>query len=186
MMEIEPSFSFHEAGHMVVGLELGLVEQGIVFRPLQPGEAAQAVYTFKDPETSLVRCFAGLLAHPYLLPESIEPHLRAAYTHSIIFEPDHPHFDDLTNDEREFLSGARTDLALARQFANELVSDAPKEAVALMRTSEESARKLVLNSSKGISLIAADIIAFGMEPEADNPHFVLYSAQRAKGLIQDV
>jgi hypothetical protein len=182
-MKIERAFAFHEAGHLIVGLKLGLVEQGIVFRPLNPGEGAQAVYTLDNPELSLVRCFAGLLAQLYLLPDSIEPHLRRAYTHSLIFEPDHPYFNDLTDAERDFLSGAHTDLVFARHFAAQLAPDNSAKAVEIMRASEARARDLVLASAEDISVVATDIVAFGQEPEADHPHFVLYSAERAKKLI---
>jgi hypothetical protein len=183
-MKIEPAFPFHEGGHLVTGLRLGLTEQGIVFRPLKPGDAAHAVYTFKDPQTSLVRCFAGLLAQLHLLPDSLEPHLVHAYTHSIIFEPDHPHFNALTDEERDFLSGARTDMIFARKFGADIVPGAPIEALELMRASEKTARHLIVSAAADIAAVAKDVVAFGSEPEAGNPHFVLYSAERAKQHIQ--
>jgi hypothetical protein len=38
----------HEAGHLVVGLRLGLHEQGILFVGIRPDEAAGSIYTERD------------------------------------------------------------------------------------------------------------------------------------------
>jgi|GEM_PF-2423026 len=184
-MNIPLEFATHEAGHLVVGLRIGLVEQGIVFRPVRPGEAAQAVYTFTDPQTSLVRSFGGLLAHLHVLPDTLEPHLRLAYAHSIIFTPDHPHYNALTKDERTFLSGAQTDMALARSFAGQIMPADSASVIQRMRAAEVQARDLITASAHHISLIAADIIAFGLEPDSDEGHFVHYSVQRANELIRN-
>jgi hypothetical protein len=184
-VNIPLEFATHEAGHLIVGLRIGLVEQGIVFRPLPPGEAARAVYTFSDPQTSLVRCFAGLLAHLQLLPDTIKPHLRLAYTHSIIFTPEHPYYNDLTVEERNFLSGAQDDMAFARGFASQIAPTDSASVIQRMRAAEAQARDFVTASSHIISLVAADIVAFGLEPDSDTMEFVYYSNLRANKFIQN-
>ena len=146
-------------------------------------EGAQAVFTRGDPKTSLVRCFAGLLAVLALLPDSIKPHLRRAYNHSIIFTPDHPHYNELTVDERNHLSGARADMELARIYASQIQPNGAESVKQRLRDAEQEARTLVLECRSLISMVAEDIVAWGTDPDTDSTPMALYPPERAKGIV---
>jgi len=183
-MNISLEVATHEAGHLVVGLRLGLQEQGVVFRPIKPGEGAQAVFTQGNPKNSLVRCFAGLLAVLSLLPDSIKPHLRRAYNHSIIFTPDHPHYNELTVDERNHLSGASLDMELARMYSSQMQPNAAESVKRRLCEAEQEARALVLECRSLISMVAEDIVAWGTDPDTDSTPMALYPPERAKEIIR--
>jgi hypothetical protein len=183
-VNITEEIATHEAGHLVVGLRIGIQEQGILFAATGD-EAAQSWFSDRDPAKSLRRSFGGLLAHLILLPGSLEPHLRAAYEHSIIFTPDHPHYWRLTEEEREFLSGARTDMARARGYAARLHPDSAADALACLRDAEAETRALLTRHADDVSRIVADIRAWNAEPDRHDEGMPLYPPQRADGLIRN-
>lgn len=184
-MIIPPEVAVHEAGHLVVGLRLGLDEQGIAFRPFKPGEAAGAwcKYLGRAPDTAIIRSLAGLLAHLHLLPTTIPSHLRLAYAHSVIIDLKHPHYNSLTGEERGFLSGAKTDLEMAWSFASQVVGHNEQKALSRMRTAERKARLQVEKCAGDISKVVADIGIWAKEPDREFDAMLLYTPSRATAVI---
>ena len=174
----------HEVGHMVVGFKLHVDEQGIVFRTGRADEAAQAWFRHASLEQLLVRSFAGVLAHLAVLPETLDPRLREAYSHSVIFTSDHPHFDRLTAEERDFVSGARTDLQLARDAATSMNPQDPDAAATALRDAEHQARSIVAAHTNNILRITDDIYVWAAEPDREDDFLLLYPPSRAKALIR--
>jgi hypothetical protein len=183
-VNIPKEVATHEAGHLVVGLLIGIQEQGILFAAVEPDEAAQAWFSDIDSAKSLRRSFGGLLAQLIVLPGSLEPHLRAAYEHSIIFTPEHPHYSRVTADERDFLSGARTDMICARGHAASLHPDSPAAGLACLREAEAETRTLLTRHSDDVSCVVADILVWATEPERKDEFMPLYPPQRANKLIR--
>jgi hypothetical protein len=121
-MKIPNELATHEAGHLVIGLRIGIDEQGIGFRPPRPRQVAASwcKHLDRDPQKAIIRSFSGLLAHIRLLPDSIAPDLGRAYAHSIIIDPEHPNFHELAQSDREFLSGAKDDMGMSWTYALDL------------------------------------------------------------------
>lgn len=169
---------------MIVGFHLGIEEQGIVFRTQRPDEAAQAYYNSNTSnQNKLVRSFAGLHAHLALLPESIEPHLREAYRHSIVFTPAHPFYNRVSEEERTFVSGARSDLQLIASFAEIEHPGDPQAQSEAIRMAEIQARDVIANRLHDIVRVVDDIFMWAEEPEREIDPMLLYSARRAKSVI---
>lgn len=182
-IEIERTVAVHEAGHLVIGLILGIDEQGVVFRPLRPDEGAQAWNRKASDRQMLVRAFAGILAHLLLLPESFPPGLKNAYNHSVIFTPQHPYFHLILPEDREFLSGAATDLAHARCIAAAMHPGDSSAADKCLMDAEREARALVQQHLPQIERVVADIHTWAAEPDRQFDVMLLYPPQRAKAMI---
>lgn len=185
---IGPEVAIHEAGHLVVGLRLGLDEQGIAFRPFRHGEAAGAWCKRLDfaPDKAIIRSLAGLLAHLYLLPATILPHLRIAYEHSVIIDVEHPHHNNLTGVEREFLSGAKTDVQMAWSYASQMVGRNEQKALGCLRAAERKARLHVKQCAEDIRRVAADIGIWAKEPDREYDVMLLYTPNRATAAIGSI
>jgi hypothetical protein len=182
---IQRDQAVHEVGHLVVGLHLGINEQGIAFRTGRRDEAAQAWYRDATPQQLLLRSFAGILAHLTILPESLQAHLRDAYSHSVLLTPDHPHFGRLTAEEREFVSGARTDIELARNAAAAIHPKNPTAAETSLREAEKETRLIVAQQRLKILRVTNDIYAWASEPDRQFDPMLLYPPQRARNIIQN-
>jgi hypothetical protein len=188
-MKIPNELATHEAGHLVVGLRIGMDEQGILFGTLRPDEAGGAVckHLDSDQKKAIIRSFAGLLAHIHLLPNSIAPDLRRAYMHSIIVEPNHPNFHEIAHEDRDFLSGAKTDIRMAWSFAMRLNHDNQKQSLSYLRSVEHKTRSLIVECAPNISRVVDDIHLWSAEPDRESEYMKrmsLYSSHRAKAVIQ--
>jgi len=174
----------HEAGHMVIGNALGLVEQGVVFAGEREGEAAQAWYSKDDPKKIAKRSLAGLLAHVRLMPDSILEPLLAAYRESIVFDDAHPADDTISNEDKEFLSGARYDIQIARQCAESVVGTDPTKVVDLLRGIESEVRELVAQNESQISAVAEDMKAWHETENPDDNPLMIYSPLRMNAILE--
>jgi hypothetical protein len=183
---VEPPTIVHETGHLTVGLCLGLDEYGIGFAPPAPGHAAGAWARNldHDPGKAVVRALAGLLAHLYVLPNTIKPDtLRDAYRRSIILTPDHPDFSNVTAEDRRRLSGAETDMNQARRMATLLHPNDEKALISCLRGAEDRARSIVNNNSNTMLKIIQDIEGWSREPERLDDALLIYPATRAKEFL---
>lgn len=187
-MKILDELATHEAGHLVVGLRIGIDEQGIAFRPPRPGEAAGAWCKDLDrhPQKAIIRSLSGLLAHIHLLPDTITPDLRRAYAHSIIIDADHPNFHELTAADRDFLSGAKTDMHMAWSYALQLKRNNQKQALSYLRNAERKARSLIAECAANISKVVNDIHLWSAEPDREDDVMLLYPSHRAKAVIRKI
>jgi hypothetical protein len=187
-MKIPNELATHEAGHLVVGLRIGIDEQGIVFRPPAPGQAAGACCKNldRDPQKAIIRSFSGLLAHIHLLPNSIAPDLRRAYAHSIIIDTKHPNFHEIAESDREFLSGAKDDLSMAWAYALNLTRNNPKQAIACLRNAERKTRSLIIECADNISRVVDDIHLWSSESDREFDGIPLYPPNRAKAVMQKI
>jgi hypothetical protein len=68
----------HELGHLLVGLEIGLIESGIEFTENDPHEVARAHYSKRNsvPEQVAIRSLAGMYSQAVCLPSSLEDELN--------------------------------------------------------------------------------------------------------------
>lgn len=187
-MKIPNELVTHEAGHLVVGLRIGIDEQGIAFRPPRPGEAAGAWCKDLDrhPQKAIIRSLSGLLAHIHLLPDTIAPDLRRAYAHSIIIDPDHPNFHELAAADRDFLSGSKTDMHMAWSYALQLKRNDQKQALACLRNAERKARSLIVECAASISRVVDDIYLWSAEPDREDDFMLLYPPHRAEAVIRKI
>jgi hypothetical protein len=187
-MKISNEIAIHEAGHLVVGLRIGIDEQGIAFRSPGPGQAAGAWCRHPDRNLlkAIIRSFSGLLAHIHLLPDSIAPDLRRAYAHSIIIDSEHPCFRTLAPSDREFLSGTRDDMDMAWAYALNLNGNNQKQALAYLREAERKTRSLVIESADNISRVADDIQVWSIEPDRKDDYLLLYPPHRAKAAMKKI
>lgn|ERR1035437_5643480 len=186
-MPISKEIAVHEAGHLVIGLHLGMDEQGIAFRPLTATHGPVAWYRklASDKEKAIIRSFSGLLAQVQLLPDSIHADLRLAYNHSIIIDSNHPSFNILKVSDREFLSGAKDDVAMAWNFALQLANNQESDALICLRNLEIQARKLVFDFAPDIARVAEDIKLWSQEPDRKYDFMLLYPHQRAQAVIHE-
>jgi hypothetical protein len=184
-MKISNELATHEAGHLVIGLRIGIDEQGIVFCPPAPGQAAGAWCKNLDlyPQKAIIRSFSGLLAHIHLLQNSIAPDLQRAYAYSIIIDPEHPSFHELKEDDREFLSGAKDDMAMAWGFALKLTSNNQRKALDCLRKAELKARSLIAECGADIFRVVNDIHVWAAEPDREFDGIPLYPPNRAEKAI---
>ena len=184
-MPISKEIAVHEAGHLVIGLHLGMDEQGITFRPPtgNHGAGAWCRNLASDKEKAIIRSFSGLLAQIQVLPNSIRANLRLAYNHSVIIDSNHPSFNIVKASDREFLSGAKDDVAMAWNFALELTNNQESKALICLRNLETQARKLVFNYASDIAGVVEDIKLWFQEPDRMNDFMLLYPPQRAQAII---
>lgn len=185
-MKISDELATHEAGHLVVGLRIGLDEQGIEFFPAKPGEAARAWWKDLDqnPRRAITRSFSGLLAQIHLLPDSIAADMRRAYEHSIIIVPDHPCFHEISPSDREFLSGAKDDMGMAWTRALKFKNGDEKQALAYLRKLELKTRPLVVECAANILHVVKDIHLWASEPDREFEAMALYPGYRAEAVLQ--
>jgi hypothetical protein len=162
-------------------------EQGIAFRPLTATHGPVAWYRklASDKEKAIIRSFSGLLAQVQLLPDSIHADLRLAYNHSIIIDSNHPSFNILKVSDREFLSGAKDDVAMAWNFALQLANNQESDALICLRNLEIQARKLVFDFAPDIARVAEDIKLWSQEPDRKYDFMLLYPHQRAQAVIHE-
>lgn len=172
----------------MVGLRIGIDEQGIAFRPPGPGKAAGAwcKHLDRDPQKAIIRSFSGLLAHVHLLPDTIAPDLRRAYAHSIIIDPDHPNFNELAAADRDFLSGAKTDIHMSWSYALHLNRNDQKQALSCLRNAERKARSLIAECAAKISRVVDDIHLWSGEPDREDDFMLLYPLHRAKAAMEKI
>lgn len=184
-MPISKEIVVHEAGHLVIGLHLGMDEQGITFRPhtATHGAGAWCRNLASDKEKAIIRAFSGLLAQIHLLPDSIHANLRLAYNQSIIIDSKHPSFDILKASDLEFLSGAKDDVAMAWNFALKLTNNQESAALICLRNLEIQARKLVIDFASDIARVVEDIKQWSQEPDREHDFMLLYPHQRAQAVI---
>ena len=185
-MKISDELATHEAGHLVIGLRIGLDEQGIEFFPGKPGEAARAWWKDldKNPRRAITRSFSGLLAQIQLQPDSIADDMRQAYEHSIIIVPDHPHFDRISPADREFLSGAKDDVGMAWARALKFKNGSEKQALAFLRKLELKTRALIAECADNILRVVEDIHLWASEPDREFEAIALYPGHRAEALLK--
>ena len=177
------SVFIHEAGHLVIGLRLGIREQGLTFYRTET-EAAQAFFTLDTPAKNLRRALAGVLAQLAIIPESIEPAVREAFRSSVILDEFHPDYDKVAEGDRAFASGARDDLNVARKAAEAMVGRDRKQVGECLRGHETEVRALVAANQAAIIAVAEDITAW-METVTTNENpLLLYSPERARGILQ--
>lgn len=153
------SVFIHEAGHLVIGLRLGIREQGLTFYRTET-EAAQAYFTLDTPANNLRRALAGVLAQLAIIPESIEPAVREAFRRSVILDEFHPDYDKVAEGDRAFASGARDDLNVARKAAEAMVGRDRKHVGECLRGHETEARALVAANQAAIIAVAEDVTAW--------------------------
>ena len=183
-LTIERHVAVHEVGHLTVGLHVGIDEQGIVFRPDRHDQTAQAWYRGVTPQQLISRSLAGILAHLIILPQTLEPHLRESYQHSVIFTPDHPFFNRLTPAERGFISGAGTDLEIAYSASMGIFPTSPGSVIKLLREVEQQTRSIIVQQRQSILRIVDDIYAWASEDDRRDDVMFLYPVQRASSLIR--
>lgn len=173
---------FHEVGHMVVGLCIGIVEDCIDFYPAA-GEVARARYSSLgvSPVQIIKRSLGGLLCEVLLLPKTIEPRLLNAYKHSIIIVEGHPFFNDLNAEERDFLSGARDDMRGARMLAMESSEQNCSGAIDSLREAETEVRKIILQQRAGICRVVRDIREW--ERSLNKGDLPIYGAAQARKFL---
>ena len=171
----------HEVGHMVVGLHLGVDEQGIEFRE-SGGDLAKAWYRCAGPEQLMMRSLAGISAHVLMVPSSLEPRIRAAYLHSVLFTPDHPHYSSLSAGELASLSGASVDLKLAHEAASKLYPHDPEKAREALRNGEDQVRIIIRKRLSDIERIANDVAIWAQEDDREYDG-MFYHVGRARALI---
>lgn len=172
----------HEAGHMVVGHRIGLFEQGVKFGALPPGEAAQAFYTRGEPFLNARRGLAGLLAHMELLPETIPAPLLKEYRKSIIFDGVHPALGLVSPEDREFMSGAKDDLAFARGYAADVLGSDLSKINEKLREFEADVRNIVAANSVLILRVAEDMETWVASDDPNKNAWLFYSASRMKDI----
>ena len=177
------SVFIHEAGHLVIGLRLGIREQGLSFYRTET-EAAQAYFTLDTPANNLRRALAGVLAQLAIIPESIEPAVREAFSRSVILDEFHPDYDKVAEGDRDFASGARDDLNVARKAAEAMVGRDRKQVGECLRGYETEARALVAANQAAIIAVAEDITAWMETVTTDENPLLLYSPERARGILQ--
>jgi hypothetical protein len=184
-MTFSKVIAVHEAGHLVIGSQIGMDEQGISFRPPTSthGAGAWCRNLASDKEKAIIRSFSGLLAQIQLLPDSINADLRLAYNHSVIIDSSHPSFNILKVSDREFLSGAKDDVAMAWNFALKLTNNQESKALICLRNLEIQARKLVFDFAPDIARVVEDIKLWFQEPDRINDFMLLYPPQRAQAII---
>ena len=183
MME---SVYIHEAGHMVIGNALGLDEQGVEFAGVREGGAARAWYSQDDPKKTAMRSLAGLLAHVNLMPDAIPEPLLAAYRKSIVFDDAHPAGDTISDEDKEFLSGACDDIKIARRWAESVVGTDPTDmdVVDLLREIESEVRELVAQNASQILAVAKDMKTWHEHENHDDNAMMLYSPQRMNAILE--
>lgn len=173
----------HEAGHLVIGLRLGIREQGLTFYRTET-EAAQAHFTLDTPANNLRRALAGVLAQLAIIPESIEPAVREPFRLSIILDEFHPDHAKVAEGDRAFASGARDDLNIARKAAEALVGRDRKQVSECLRGHETEVRALVATNRAAIIAVAEDIATWMETVTTDENPLLLYSPARARGILQ--
>ena len=173
----------HEAGHMVIGNAIGITEQGVAFAGVKPGEAAQSWYSKIDHELTVKRSLAGLLAQIKILPDSIEGKLLEAYHTSIVFDEAHPADGSISSEDKEFLSGARDDLQIARSNAAAIVGGKPAEVVKYLRRIESEVRDLVDTKAGDICAVAADMEDWHKSENPEENPMMLYSPGRMLNVL---
>lgn len=142
-MNIDRTVIVHEAGHVLVGLDVGMREDVIAFEGARVGEGAASFSHSDDPEKWMLRCFGGVLAEICLDPEGIDQHLLEAYGYGVILDPGHPFFDEFENRERDFLPTAWHDICDAQVWAAQLAQEHGGTAIGHLRQGERRARKIV-------------------------------------------
>lgn len=185
-MQLTNELVAHEAGHLVIGLLIGIDEQGIAFRPPGPGQAAGAwcKHLDRDLHKAIIRSFSGLLSHFHLIKDSIAPDLRRAYAHSIVIDPEHPNYHEINQADREFLSGAKDDIAMAWSFALRLKRKDQNKALEHLRSAENEAKALIEENATNILSVMEDIHEWSGEPDREYDFMLLYPPRRAVDVIR--
>lgn len=173
----------HEAGHLIVGLLIGIREQGITFRQ-QNDQAGQAYFTIDSPEKNLRRALAGILAQLELMPGTIEPTLLEPFRISVILDDFHPSIEKIAVEDRRFCSGAKDDMEIARTQALRIVGRDQQKISECLRCHEEVVRTLIRDNRELISTVADDIETWLLEVTPETNPLMLYSPSRAKAILE--
>lgn len=164
-------FYIHEAGHMVVGYELGISGQVMGFGG--PAGKAWSGFTSFSPETPPVdqakRALGGLLAEAKLLPDLVPPSFR-----SVVFDSGYLSDKAVPADERDFLRGGEDDLVMAREQIKAVVGGAPKAILNKLREFEVEVGSLVSERADVIRVVAQDIEAWCRDLQSGESDKLMY------------
>jgi hypothetical protein len=176
---------FHEVGHMVIGIEIGLIEDCIRLTDPTTGNKAQAHYSRYrvKPDKLVQRSLSGILSVLEFRPSYFPEALRMKLVEGAVdtwFDENSPH--------REFLNEAREDFLLALQDSETAVGKDPTKVFAYLRRQEKKVRKLLASEKqrRAIPAIVEDFkFYFNEEWKKQDPdELVIYRAARAKRVLE--
>jgi hypothetical protein len=174
----------HEVGHVVVGLEAGMIEDCIVFAGVKADEGACSFSKSDDPAKWIARSMGGIWAEILIAPEFVNKHLLKAYHHSVVLSHDHPYFEEFVNREKDFLPTSFDDMKIARKYATPLALDGDDYAICkLLRDGERRAREILIRRKDCVLQIIADVEAWLAEPVAQRG-FAYPSITRARTIFE--
>jgi hypothetical protein len=185
-MEIERYIVIHEVGHLVAGIHLGVEEQGICFNTGRADELAQTWYNQRsaNSEQRLIRSLAGLLSHLIVCPETLSPIFRDVLNHSIIPSKNHPLLNLISDEDREYWGGARSDIDQALHCAEEICQNQLQEVEGTLRRYELETRSIIDCRRSEIIAVADDVSEWLSEPEREDDLMLLYPAPRAAAITK--
>jgi hypothetical protein len=180
-MKPERSTIVHEIGHMVVGLAVGIREQGVSFIK-RPREDAQAYYDRSGPPEKLVRrSLGGILAQIEYEPDSLAGDLLEAFKKGVILDRYHP---DAATDylgQIRVPTQARDDLRDAMCFGARALGSGGKKLSAYLAAVEAEVREIIRARPRAIAAIVSDVEKWWEEPERKIAP--IYSAVRVRKIF---
>ncbi len=160
-MEISRKTIIHEVGHWITAALSGYPRYGIYFVEAGGG----AVHgSGKSMESDM----GGLLAVVELCPETLDQHLRTAFSDSVIISDDHPHRDLLSAEDIAWMDGADYDFYLIGREADRRNWVAPERFVLLRRVEARVRGAIRLN--RPVMLLLVDLIQEWTAAQAEWDH----------------